>query len=163
MSMASRRKGKVGELELAAELTKLTGREWRRTAQRRGKGATSDVETDGVQLHVECKRWGSGLKTAYLRLADQRLAGHLPACSIEPAGWIVMQLADLLDPEGVQSLGMHVALRCVTDAVLQAERDAEGRAPAIVCMRADLGPWLVAVKYSQLVLVRAALRGVCPS
>lgn len=56
MGSMSRRKGKVGERECAAELGELLGVEARRGVQFHGGPDSPDVVLPGVNLHVECKR-----------------------------------------------------------------------------------------------------------
>ena len=56
MGSMSRRKGKVGERECAAEMGELLGVEARRGVQFQGGPDSPDVVLPGVNLHVECKR-----------------------------------------------------------------------------------------------------------
>lgn len=56
MGSMSRRKGKVGERECAAEMGELLGVQARRGVQFQGGPDSPDVVLPGVNLHVECKR-----------------------------------------------------------------------------------------------------------
>lgn len=56
MGLMQRRKGKVGELELTKELTRLFGVEARRGQQFHGRDDSPDVVVDIPDVHIECKR-----------------------------------------------------------------------------------------------------------
>lgn len=56
MGSMSRRKGKVGERECAAEFSELLGVQARRGVQFQGGPESPDVVLPGTSLHVECKR-----------------------------------------------------------------------------------------------------------
>jgi Holliday junction resolvase len=60
----SRNKGKVGERELAQELSRVLGVTARRGVQYSGGPDSPDVVTDIPNLHIECKR------TEYFRLFE---------------------------------------------------------------------------------------------
>ena len=64
MSRMSRNKGKVGERELAQELSRVLGVTARRGVQYSGGPDSPDVVTDIPNLHIECKR------TEHFRLYD---------------------------------------------------------------------------------------------
>jgi len=56
MGIFSRNKGKVGERELAHELTRVLGVSARRGVQFQGGPASPDVIADIPNVHIECKR-----------------------------------------------------------------------------------------------------------
>ena len=56
MGSFSRNKGKVGERELAHELTRVLGVAARRGVQFRGGPDSPDVVADIPDVHIECKR-----------------------------------------------------------------------------------------------------------
>lgn len=56
MALFSRNKGKVGERELARELTRIFGVKARRGVQFQGGPDSPDVVTDIPEMHIECKR-----------------------------------------------------------------------------------------------------------
>jgi Holliday junction resolvase len=56
MGSFSRNKGKVGERELAHELTRVLGVAARRGVQVRGGTDSPDVVADIPDIHIECKR-----------------------------------------------------------------------------------------------------------
>jgi Holliday junction resolvase len=56
MGRFSRNKGKVGERELASELTRVLGVSARRGVQFQGGSDSPDVIADIPDLHIECKR-----------------------------------------------------------------------------------------------------------
>jgi len=56
MGRFSRNKGKVGERELAHELTRVLGVSARRGVQFQGSPDSPDVIADIPDLHIECKR-----------------------------------------------------------------------------------------------------------
>lgn len=56
MGRMSRNKGKVGERELARELSRVLGVSARRGVQYSGGPDSPDIETDIPDLHIECKR-----------------------------------------------------------------------------------------------------------
>ena len=56
MGRFSRNKGKVGERELAHELTRVLGVSARRGVQFRGSPDSPDVIADIPGIHIECKR-----------------------------------------------------------------------------------------------------------
>ena len=56
MGRFSRNKGKVGERELAHELTRVLGVSARRGVQFRGSPDSPDVIADIPGVHIECKR-----------------------------------------------------------------------------------------------------------
>jgi Holliday junction resolvase len=56
MGLFSRNKGKVGERELAHELSRLFGVSARRGVQFQGSPDSPDVVTEIPDLHIECKR-----------------------------------------------------------------------------------------------------------
>jgi len=56
MGRMSRNKGKVGERELAQELSRVLGVTARRGVQYSGGPDSPDVVTDIPNLHIECKR-----------------------------------------------------------------------------------------------------------
>ena len=56
MGSFSRNKGKVGERELAHELTRVLGVAARRGVQFRGGSDSPDVIADIPDVHIECKR-----------------------------------------------------------------------------------------------------------
>lgn len=56
MGLFSRNKGKVGERELAHELSRLLGVSARRGVQFQGSPDSPDVVTEIPDLHIECKR-----------------------------------------------------------------------------------------------------------
>ena len=56
MGRLSRNKGKVGERELAHELTRVLGVQARRGVQYQGGPNSPDVVTDIPGIHIECKR-----------------------------------------------------------------------------------------------------------
>ncbi len=56
MGLFSRNKGKVGERELARELSRVFGVAARRGVQFQGSPDSPDVVVDIPDLHVECKR-----------------------------------------------------------------------------------------------------------
>ena len=56
MGSMSKRKGKVGEREAAAELGSLLGVDARRGVQYQGGPDSPDVVLEGVAIHVEAKR-----------------------------------------------------------------------------------------------------------
>ena len=56
MGRFSRNKGKVGERELAHELTRVLGVAARRGVQFRGSPDSPDVIADIPGIHIECKR-----------------------------------------------------------------------------------------------------------
>jgi Holliday junction resolvase len=56
MSLFSRNKGKVGERELAHELSRVFGISTRRGVQFQGSPDSPDVVTEIPDLHIECKR-----------------------------------------------------------------------------------------------------------
>jgi Holliday junction resolvase len=56
MGTFSRNKGKVGERELAHELTRVLGVSARRGVQFRGGTDSPDVIADLPDVHIECKR-----------------------------------------------------------------------------------------------------------
>jgi hypothetical protein len=101
--MNSRRKGAVGERELAAELERITGIHWERSAQRCGKGGPADVRPsdgwpDGVpRLHCESKRPARIAVREYLDQAERdATASELPVVMMRENGrtkW--MALIDL--------------------------------------------------------------------
>ena len=64
MGRMSRNKGKVGERELAQELSRVLGVTARRGVQYSGGADSPDVITDIPNLHIECKR------TEHFRLFD---------------------------------------------------------------------------------------------
>jgi hypothetical protein len=132
----SRRKGKDGELELAEALTALTGVTWRRTQQRRGD-QVGDVCTDTMPVHVECKRWASGLAGVYEAI-EGRSRLHV-------GGWIGCRLVELpvaIDAEVPFPLVVN-ATALLAAAMQQAVRDAPDDEIPVVCVRTNLRPWLV--------------------
>ena len=139
MSASQREKGKRGELELAAALTILTGVAWRRTAQRCGTH-TGDVEADGVPVHVECKRYRSGLSLIVARMHKREAL-----LCITPNAWVCR-----LDHLGACLRGPFRGAVCsatrspalLHDALIQAERDRRTECVSLVCAREDMGPWL---------------------
>jgi Holliday junction resolvase len=56
MGLFSRNKGKVGERELAHELSRIFGVSARRGVQFQGSPDSPDVVTEIPDLHIECKR-----------------------------------------------------------------------------------------------------------
>jgi len=56
MGRLSRNKGKVGERELAHELSRVLGVSARRGVQYSGSPNSPDVVTDIDNIHIECKR-----------------------------------------------------------------------------------------------------------
>jgi Holliday junction resolvase len=56
MGLFSRNKGKVGERELAHELSRVFGISARRGVQFQGSPDSPDVVTEIPDLHIECKR-----------------------------------------------------------------------------------------------------------
>jgi Holliday junction resolvase len=56
MGLFSRNKGKVGERELAHELSRIFGVSARRGVQFQGSPDSPDVVTEILDLHIECKR-----------------------------------------------------------------------------------------------------------
>ena len=56
MGLFSRNKGKVGERELAHELTRVLGVSARRGVQFQGSPDSPDVIADIPDIHIECKR-----------------------------------------------------------------------------------------------------------
>ena len=56
MGRFSRNKGKVGERELAHELTRVFGVQARRGVQFQGSPESPDVVIDIPDIHIECKR-----------------------------------------------------------------------------------------------------------
>ena len=132
----SRRKGKVGELELAEALTALTGVTWRRTQQRRGD-QVGDVCTDTIAVHVECKRWASGLAGVYEAI-EGRSRVHVD-------GWIGCRLVKLpvaIDAAVPFPLIVN-ATALLAAAMQQAVRDAPDDEIPVVCVRTNHQPWLV--------------------
>jgi hypothetical protein len=132
----SRRKGKVGELELAEALTALTGVTWRRTQQRRGD-QVGDVCTDTMPVHVECKRWASGLAGVYEAI-EGRSRLHVD-------GWIGCRLVELpvaIDAAVPFPLIVN-ATALLAAAMQQAVRDAPDDEIPVVCVRTNHEPWLV--------------------
>jgi hypothetical protein len=144
-----RRKGKLGELELAAVLTALTGERWRRTQQRRGD-AVGDVCADGFAVHVECKRWASGLARVYEAL-EGRVMVHVD-------GWACTRLANL--PQAVDWVvpipAVVPAPALLALAMAQAVRDAPEDQVPIVCARTNHEQWLVFWRVSQTPAMRWA-------
>ena len=132
----SRAKGKRGELELAECLTTLTGRVWRRTQQRRGD-SVGDVCTDTMPVHVECKRWASGLAGVYEAI-EGRSRVHLGI-------WVCCRLANL--PSAVDEVVPFPVVvntpALLAAAMRQAVRDAPDDHVPIVCVRTNHHEWLV--------------------
>lgn len=96
----SRNKGSRGERELAAELTRITGHPFGRTAQRTGKLGDSDVVSESLRWHVESKR--SEKLNLYAAL-DQAIGdckeGNLPLVAHRKNGkpWVaIIRLDDLV-------------------------------------------------------------------
>lgn len=80
VSINSRNKGKVGELELA-EFFRQHGFEARRGQQFHGGGDSPDVVVPGLEdVHVECKRVEAGNPYIWLAQAtrDAAAAGKVP-------------------------------------------------------------------------------------
>ena len=136
----SRRKGKDGELELAEALTALTGVRWRRTQQRRGD-QVGDVCTDTMPVHVECKRWASGLAGVYEAIEGRSL--------VHVDGWVGCRLVEL--PVAVrQTVPIPFIVNAtvlLASAMAQAVRDAPVDEVPIVCVRTNHQPWLVFWRY----------------
>ena len=89
----SRRKGALGERELAAAFEAALGIPAMRTAQHSGKGGTADVAVS-APLHVECKRRRRIAAVDYLRQAERdATAGNCPIVAMREDGdteWVVM-------------------------------------------------------------------------
>ena len=153
MSINSRTKGKRGELELAAELSRITGRQWRRAQQRKGT-ATADVECDGTRLHVECKRVRAGL-ARLLPILD-RVPVHAACVLGNRPAWLFPMASP---PES--SRGEQIRPTCVPaifgKALAQAERDAAPECIPLVCVRQDRGAWIACCRPWHIDLVRAEL------
>lgn len=141
MSINSRTKGRRGESQLAAALTVLTGRTWRRTAQRRGT-ATADVEADGVALHVECKRINGGLQRLHLFAQSHPLIllGDLWCCELHR-----LHKALTID---VTHAPETRAPSLIVDAMKQANRDRLLSHVPLVCARQDGHGWLACWQWS---------------
>lgn len=82
MGSMSKRKGKVGEREAAAELGEVLGVNARRGVQYHGGPDSPDVVLDGVGIHVEAKR----TETLSLYVAVDQAVGDAPAGSV-PIVW----------------------------------------------------------------------------
>lgn len=138
----SRAKGKRGELELAECLTTLTGRVWRRTQQRRGD-SVGDVCTDTMPVHVECKRWASGLAGVYEAI-EGRSQVHVDE-------WVCCRLTAL--PTAVDEVVPFPAIvnapALLAAAMRQAVRDAPDDHVPIVCVRTNHHEWLVLWRWCQ--------------
>lgn len=152
MPVNSRSKGKRGELQLAAALTALTGRTWRRSQQRRGT-ATADVECDGTRLHVECKRVAAGLA----RLRSAINVAEVVAVAAGDSLFIVGELSRIHDWGWPSLVRSTILPRIVRTALAQAERDRNAETIPLVCVREDRGGWFVCCRADQLAAVRAEL------
>ena len=96
----SKRKGKQGELELAAEVRRLFGVPARRTQQYCGQTAgTPDVESPGLPLHWEVKRRQRiGIYEAMQQAIDNADYENLPVVAWRKNNrpWLaIMRLDDL--------------------------------------------------------------------
>lgn len=109
MATNGNRKGKVGERELAAELTRLFGEQCRRGQQYSGIGGDDVVGLSGV--HVECKRVESlnlaaAMSQAILDASDEEIPVVCHRRNRQP--WLVtLRLDDL--PELVTRLYLTLA------------------------------------------------------
>ena len=152
MSINSRTKGKRGELELAAELARITGREWRRAQQRKGT-ATADVECDGTRLHVECKRVKAGLSRMLPWIGRDQ-------CISTAIGLTVFVVFPLRRPPDaarcfpVRPTKLPAIFRA---ALAQAQRDRGDGMTPLVCVRQDRGEWFAACRVDDLDAVRTEL------
>ena len=153
VTINSRTKGKRGELDLAAALTAITGRAWRRAQQRKGT-ATADVECDGTRLHVECKRVKAGLSRLLPWM--ERVHGHATCVLANRPAWL-FPLAS--PPES--NYGTPIRSTCVPaifgKALAQAERDAAPGFVPLVCVRQDRGAWIACCRPEHLDAVRKEL------
>jgi len=105
MGRFSRNKGKVGERELAHELTRVLGVSARRGVQFRGSSDSPDVIADIPDVHIECKRTERFRLYEALEQAVEDAGSHVPVVihrqSRKP--WVaVIRLDDL--PTLVQKL-----------------------------------------------------------
>lgn len=100
MGMTSKRKGKVGEREAAAELGAVLGVAARRGVQYHGGPDSPDVVLDGVAIHVEAKR----VEALSLYPAVGQAVGDAPEGSV-PIVWhrrsrcdslVIVRTADLV-------------------------------------------------------------------
>jgi len=77
--MRSKRKGKTGELELAAEIRRLFNVEARRGRQFHGGPGSPDVVADISKVHIECKRTEKlNLYEAMEQAAGEAGEGEIP-------------------------------------------------------------------------------------
>ena len=79
MGKRSRTKGAAGEREAAGELTRLTGRPWRRSVGQCRSGADApDIERDDgpTEVHVEVKRGRKPNWRAAMAQADEATDGR---------------------------------------------------------------------------------------
>lgn len=153
MSINSRTKGKRGELELAAELSRITGRQWRRAQQRRGT-ATADVECDGTRLHVECKRVKAGLA----RMLPWMERDQCISTAIGLTVFVVFPLR-LRPPDAARCFPVRpTKLPAIFRAALaQAQRDRGDGMTPLVCVRQDRGEWFAACRVDDLDMIRKEL------
>lgn len=153
MSINSRTKGKRGELELAAALTAITGRAWRRAQQRKGT-ATADVECDGTRLHVECKRVKAGLA----RMLPWFQRHDCFATAVGLTVFVVFPLR-LRPPDSARCFPVKPTMlpAIFRSALAQAQRDrGDGMVP-LVCVRQDRGEWYAACRVDDLDTIRKEL------
>ena len=153
MSINSRAKGSAGERELAAALSALTGRQWRRSQQRRGT-ATADVECDGTRLHVECKRVKAGLARMLPWIGRDQCISTAVGLTV----FVVFPLR-LRPPDSARCFPVKPTMlpAIFRSALAQAQRDrADGMTP-LVCVRQDRGEWYAACRVDDLDAVRKEL------
>lgn len=117
MGLMSRNKGKLGERELARELSRILNCHAVRGCQFRGGPDSPDVRLDIPGLHVECKR------TEQLRLykAIEQAAADCPDGAVpllahrqNKKPWVAIVLLEDL-PKLVAVLGEHERLTSTTD------------------------------------------------
>ena len=153
MSNHSRTKGKRGESELAAALTAITGREWRRAQQRKGT-ATADVECDGTRLHVECKR----VKTGLSRLLPWIGRDQCISTAVGLTVFVVFPLR-LRPPDSARCFPVKPTMlpAIFRSALAQAQRDRADSMVPLVCVRQDRGEWFAACRIDDLDTIRKEL------
>jgi len=109
MGSFSRNKGKVGERELAHELTRVLGVSARRGVQFQGGPGSPDVVADLPGIHIECKRTERFRLYEALEQAVEDAGNNIPVVlhrqNRQP--WVaVMRLDDL--PTLVQKLAFLI-------------------------------------------------------
>lgn len=156
----SRSKGKRGELEAAKALSVATGIEWRRTAQRWGK-AKADLEAvdGGVPVHVECKRFATGITYWHDRAELGKL--HCYIGEREHRGYMWCLLSDVMQ-YAKQDISAELGIRSATMEhwMRQASNDADDGWVPIVIARQDDRDWIICWRYEHDDAFMSILRGL---